>query len=103
MYTAGVVADHTAKRAATMGGGVGAERQMVLLGRIAEHVEHGTWLHPRTSVRRVDFDHPVHIFAEVDHDCDIAALAGEAGAASAREDRRPKLPCSSDGCAHILL
>jgi hypothetical protein len=60
----------------------------VLLGLLAEPVEHDAGLDAREPTLRVDLEHAVQVLREVDDDGDVDRLAGEARAAAARGDRR---------------
>ena len=60
--------------------------------RVAKRVEHDARLHPRESIAGIELEDPVHVLREVEHDRDVAALAGEARAGAAREHRRAVLP-----------
>ena len=44
MHAAGIVAEHAAERVVIVGGGIGAEGQMVLLGCVPQRVEHAARL-----------------------------------------------------------
>ena len=82
-----VVADHAAQVGAAAGGHVGAELQLVGCGRRIQLVEHDTRLHARGARLRINVD-PVHVLAEVDDQPGPDRLAGQAGAAPARNDRQ---------------
>ncbi len=87
VHAAGVVADHPAERAVVVGGGVGRERQVVLLGALAQAVEDQPGLHARAARRRIEPEDAVDELRGVDHQRHVAALAGERSAAAARDDR----------------
>ena len=83
VYATGVVADHSAQRAAAMGSRIGSEGKVVFFRGIAQPVEHDARLDAGELLRRVQFENRVHIFGEIHDHGHIAALAGERGAASA--------------------
>ena len=56
VHAAGVVADHAAERAAVVGGGIGSEGQVMLLGGIAQVVEDHAGLHPGQLADGIDFE-----------------------------------------------
>ena len=98
VHAAGVVADHAAQRAVIVGGGVRAEGEVVRLGRVAQGRRARSPAAPaRGRSRGVDLQHAVQVLREVDHHGDVAALAGQAGAAAARQDRRAVLAAQRDG------
>ena len=103
VYATGVVADHASQRAPAMGGRVGGEGKVVFFGGIAQPVEHDAGLHPGELLRRVQFQNGVHIFREVDDHGHVAALAGKAGAASARENGCAQLPACGHGSHNVGL
>src|SRR5207237_6388571 len=73
-------------------GRVRPEGQAVLLARRpAEVVEYAARLYTRDAAVWVDLEDVVEVLREVDQDCRVAALAGEARAAAAQDDRRPVL------------
>src|SRR4029453_10021574 len=75
---AGVVADHPAERAAAVGCRIRSERQVKRLGSIPKGVQHHSRLNAREPLARIDLEDLVHVLREVQHDRDVAALAGEA-------------------------
>ena len=92
MHAAGVVADHAAERVVVVGGGIGAEGQAVLRGFRAQVVEDAAGFDAGEAALGIDRDHAVEVLGEVDHDGGVAALAGEARAAAARQKRRIVTP-----------
>ena len=70
-----------------MRGGIGAEGEVVLLGGIAEPVEHDARLHTREAPLRVELKQLLHVLGEVEDHRLVHRLAGQAGAAAARDDR----------------
>ena len=82
--------------------GVGAERQPVLLGLLAQPVEDDAGLDARESSFGVDLEHAVEVLREVDHDRDVDRLPGEARPAAARRDRRLVLAARVHRRDHVV-
>jgi hypothetical protein len=76
---------------------------LVFLGGVAQRVEHNTGLHAGVTLLRVQLEERVHVFGKIEHDSDIAALPGQAGAAAAREDRRVELATRADRGDDVLF
>ncbi len=95
MRTAGVVADHAAQRTAAVGGRIGPEGQLMRLRGITQNVAHDAGLDFRRPRIHIERQHPVQILRGIQNDGDIAGLAGEAGAATAHQNRR--LIATGDG------
>ena len=93
---AGVVADHAAERAAAVRRRIRTERELVRLGAAPQRVEHDTRLDAREPAFRIDLQNAVHVLREVEDHRDVAALAGEAGAGAARQNRRAESPARRD-------
>ena len=102
MHAAGVVADHSAERAMRVRRGIRAERELVLLGLGAEIVEHDAGLDARELANGIELDHTIHVLREVEDDGDVAALAGQARPAAARENRRTELARQGHGRDHVI-
>jgi hypothetical protein len=100
---AGVVPHHAAEGAVVVGGGVGAEGEVVALGRVAQLVQHQARLDTRPAAVRINMEDAVQIFREVEHHRHVAALAGEAGAAAAGQHGRAVLAAGGEGLDHVLL
>ena len=100
---AGVVADHAAEGAAAVGGGIGGEGELELLCGFADAVEHDAGLDVDGAGDGIDCAHLVHVLREVEDDGDVAALAGERGAASAREDGRVEAAADGDGGDDVVF
>ena len=83
---AGVVAEHAAERAVAVRRGVGGEVQALLVGGVAQIVQHAARLNDAELLVGVDAEDAVHVFGEVHDDGDVTALAAEAGAAAAQEN-----------------
>ena len=75
----------------------------MLLGARAKRVENDAGLHARDALLDVELENPVHVLREVEHDRDVAALAGEARARAAREDRRVERSARRHGRTHIVV
>ncbi len=93
---AAVVADHAAQGAAVVGGRVGPEGEAVGLGGGPQVVQHRARLHHGQAALGVDLDDPMHVLGEVQHHRHVAALAGQAGAAAAGQDRHVVLAAEGD-------
>ena len=91
-----VVADHAAERAAAVRGRIGRERQLMHFCGVTHAIEHDARLHARDLPRRIERDDAVQVFREVHDDRDVAALAGEARARAARQDRRARFAARRD-------
>ena len=102
VHPAGVVPDHPAEGAVVVRGRVRAEGEAVPLGRGAQHVEDHARLDPGEPALRVHCQHPVEVLREVDHDGDVAALPGQAGAAAAGQHRHPGLAAARHRGDHVL-
>ena len=100
-----VVAEHAAERAVGVRGRVRPEGQPVLLARgVAEVVEDAARLHARDAALGVDLEDVVEVLREVDQHRRVAALAGEARAPAAQDDRRPVLAADAvdlDELVHV--
>jgi hypothetical protein len=64
----------------------------MFFGRIPEPVKHDARLNPGKFPIRIQFKDSVHVLREINDHRHIAALAGQAGAASAREYGRTQFP-----------
>ena len=51
----------------------------------------------------IDRDHAIHVLREVEHQRRVARLAGEAGAAAARENRHRVLACERNRRDHVAF
>src|SRR5215813_6292810 len=86
-----------------MRGRVGAPSQGVRLGSVTKCVADRTGLNPGTFLFGTEVDNMVQVFRPVDHNCDVAALAGETGSASSRKQRGAELATCSECLNHVLL
>ena len=68
----------------------------------AQRVEHDAGLHAREPALRIELEDPVHVLREIEHDRDVAALAGEARAGAARQHRRAELAADRDGRRDVV-
>src|SRR5207247_2685270 len=59
-------------------------------------------LHPRPPRVRIERDDAVHVLGIIDDDCDVATLAGEAGAAAASDDRRTVTAADAHGRDDVI-
>ena len=57
----------------------------MFFGGVAEVVENDAGLHAGDAAGGIDLENPRHVLGEVEDDGDVAALAGERGAAAAAE------------------
>ena len=95
MRAAGVVADHAAERAAAVRRRVRPEGEADAPPPCVRRVSSTTPGCTRAvRLADVEVENPVHVFGEVQHDRDIAALTREARAGAAREDRRLRSFCT---------
>ena len=62
MYTAGVVADHTAKRAAAVRGRIRRVGQAMMFGGLAYAIQHNARLNTRTFACGVKIKNAINIF-----------------------------------------
>jgi hypothetical protein len=90
-----VVADHPAQRAPVVGRRVGAEGELVALGRSSQGVEDDPGLDSRSSRGRVEIDDVAHVLREIEDERHVARLAGQAGPPTSRQDGDAEL--SPDG------
>ena len=102
MHAAAVVADHPAERVVVVGRWIGAEGQAVRRRGVAQRIEDASGLHAREPRVGVDVDDVMEVAREVDAQRDVAALAGEAGPAAARDDRCVMLACDADRFDHLV-
>jgi hypothetical protein len=87
MHAAGIVADHAAQRVVVVGRRIGAKRQVIFLGGVAQIVEDAARLDPGGARVRLDRQDMVQVFRIIGDDRGVAALAGKARAAAARQKR----------------
>ena len=102
MHATAVVPDHPSEGVVVVGGGIGAERQPMRSGRVAQPVENAAWFDPCQPRIGIDVEHAVEMPREVDAYGDIAALAGEARPAAARDNRRLMLAAYAHGLDDLV-
>lgn len=100
--SAGIVADHSADRAADMCRRFRADHQVVPRQLRIQRVKRDARFHDRGAGRRIDRDQPITVLAPVQHHGRIAALTGQTGAATAREHRHIVLAAHRDGGGRVL-
>ncbi len=69
---------------------------------VAQRIEDDARLDAREPPGGIDLEDPVHVLREVEHDRDVAALAGEAGAGAARQHRRAEAAARGHRRDHIV-
>src|SRR6185437_7590273 len=79
---AGVVAQHATEHAAAVGGGLRAPGQMVGTRGLDQVIADGSRLDAGVLLSRIEFQDVVQVLGEVNHQADVAALSGQAGAAA---------------------
>ena len=102
MRAARVVSDHAAKRATAVRRGIRPEGQLMRLRLVAQSVEDDARFYSGKSFACIQLRDPIHIFREVEHDRDIAALACQARARPARQNRRAEFPANGHGSDDIV-
>ena len=102
MWAAENVADHAAERVAAVGGWVRTEGQPMLARCLAQHIQVAAGLDPRQALLRVNLQHLVEVFGEVEGNGGIGGLARQRGATAAGEDRRAVPPAGRHGVDHVL-
>jgi hypothetical protein len=100
--TAGVVADHAAKGAAIVSGGIGAKGQVIFLGGVAKMIENNSGLHACDAARRIDLENLGHVLREIEDDGDIAALPGKRSSSTAAEQWRAEITTESDRRENVI-
>ena len=102
VHAAGIVSHHAPDRAAAVRRRVGTERQVVFLRSAAQVVENHSRLDPRDAALGIKLDDLPHVFREIEHHGDVAALPGQRGASAAAEHRRAMLAAKADGGDYIV-
>jgi hypothetical protein len=64
---------------------------------------HDAGLHPRREPLRIEVHDPVHVLREIKNHGHVAALAGQARAAAARQHRRAEFAAGRQGGLHVGL
>jgi hypothetical protein len=60
-----------------VGGGIGCEGEVVLLGCSAQIIEDDAGLDARDAARGIDFENARHVLGKVEDDGGVTALSGE--------------------------
>jgi hypothetical protein len=76
---------------------------MVNFGALAQAVQNDPRLNPCSSGARIELQNLIHVFSEIQHNRDVAALAGKARARPTRQNRGAVLPACGYGCDHIIV
>ncbi len=97
-----VVADHSAERAAAVGGGVGSEAQSVRGGGLLEPVEDQPGLHDRGARGGVEGQQPVHVPGEVQDHARPRRLPGDRRSAAACHHGHTVLPAHRQRRRHVV-
>src|SRR5580765_4585430 len=85
MRSAGVVAEHAAKSAVVVCCRIGSPGKCVGFGSAPQGITYRTRLHACVSFFWIQFQNMMQVLAPIQHNRDIAALAGQAGSTAARE------------------
>src|SRR5436190_13108054 len=101
MHAAGIVAQHPTDCAMTVRSRVGAEDQSARSQLILQVIEDQSRFNASELCLHINFNNSVHVLGEVEDHRDIAALAGETGAAAATCNRRAKLATDCDGGDYV--
>ena len=75
----------------------------MLLRRASQVVEDDARLHPGGPGERVDLQDPRHVPPGVEHDGDVARLAGQARPRTAGQDRRVVVGAHAQGSHYVLV
>ena len=102
MHAAGVVSDHAAQRASIMGRGVGSECQVMLFSSVTQAIEDNPRLNSCDPPRRIDLDDLGHVFREIEHHGDVAALSSQRSSTAPAKDGRTVFTSQRDGCNDIV-
>ena len=102
MDAAGVVADHSADCAVGVGGRIGAECEVVLLGLAAKIVEDDAWFDRGVFLFRIELEDAMHILREIEYDSDVAALTGQRCSTASGQDRCAELSGQGDSGNHVV-
>jgi hypothetical protein len=77
-------------------GGIGGEGEVIFFGGVAECIEDNAGLHAGDAAGGINLEDSRHVSRKIQHDGDVAALAGERGAAAAAEDGGSEFPAGGD-------
>ncbi len=103
VHATGVVADHASEGAAAVGGGIGREGQVMLLGGGAKVVEDYSRLNAGDAALGIDLENLRHVLREIEDDGHVAALAGQGSSASAGEERSVMVAAEGDGGEDVFF
>jgi hypothetical protein len=99
---AGIVADHAADGATGVAGGIGGKGEVKFFGGVAQAVEDDAGLDAGDAAHGVNLEDAGHVAGKIEHDGDVAALAGERGAAATTEDGSSELAAGGD-CGEDII
>ena len=85
----------------TVRGGIRPKDQAVLFQYLLQIIENQSRLNACQFLLRVDLDHAIHVFGEIDDHSNVAALPCQTGAAAATCDRRSVLPAEFDRSDYV--
>jgi hypothetical protein len=66
-------------------------------------IEDNAGLDSGNPLDRINLKNARHVFGEVQHDRDVAALPGERSSATAAKDRSAEFSCQRNGRDHIIV
>ena len=98
-----VVADHPAEAAAAVCRRVRAECQLVALCSCSKRIQDHAGLDAGNTLLDIHLENAIHVLREVEHDCDVAALTGQARAGAAGEYRRLERSAHGDRGADVVF
>src|SRR5690349_21955503 len=98
-----IVPNHSAQRASAVSGRIGAKRQMVNFGALAQAVQNDSRQDASNSRVGIELQNSIHVLGEIQHHGDVATLTGKARAGSARQDRRAILFARRYCGDHIII
>jgi hypothetical protein len=82
---------------------IGTERKVVRFCRVAQRIKDHTGLNPGDTLNRIDFQDPIHVLGEVEHNRDVATLPGQAGAGASRQNWRAVPPANRNRRDDVLV
>ena len=85
-----------------MGGGIGSEGEVMFFGGVAQSVEHDAGLHAGDAARGIDLEDFRHVLGKIQHDGDVAALAGERRASAATQQGRAEFAANGNCGQHVV-
>src|SRR5689334_17657528 len=96
MHPAGVIAEHSANCAMTVGRGIGSKNQTLFHGLLLELIEHDPRFDARELFAHIDFENPMVILGEIDDHRGVTTLTGQARASAPASYGRVKFSTSCD-------